>query len=118
MTRDRVAAQPVQGQRQSDHQDRQRHRRGDAAQDRSRAPPAGPAAHRPGPVTPATSEAVAEPVDDIESIPMIDSTRVGAVTVTVTWIDSVPAGLSGAVVARGGQVLPRRGQGLALVHGE
>ena len=39
-----------------------------------------------------TSDAVAEAVELIESIPMIDSTRVGPVTVTVTWIDRVPTG--------------------------
>jgi hypothetical protein len=105
VTRQRVAAQPVQGQREPDDQDDERGQRGAAAQRRgeaaaARAPargalPAGAlTAGAPGPVTPVTSAAVAEPVELIESMPMIDSTCVGAVTVTVTWMDCVPTGFT------------------------
>ena len=98
MLRQRVPAELVQGHRQADDENGQCYQRGAAAQDRGQAArpahPGGVPGHCWGPVTPVTSEAVAEPVEVIESMPMIDSTRVGPVTVTVTWIDSVPTGVT------------------------
>ena len=85
--RERAAAEPVQRQRQANDQDQQRERGGQPA---GGSP--GAAGHAPGPVTPASSEATAEPVALTELIPMRDSTWVGLVMVTVTRIEARPCG--------------------------
>jgi len=84
--RDRAAAEPVQHHRQPATSKTSVTR---AASPRTAAAARRPLM-RPGPVTPVTSSAVAPPVERIESIPMIDRTLVGSVTVTVTRIESRP----------------------------
>src|SRR5262249_37422496 len=50
--------------------------------------------HVPGPVTPVTSDATADPVDVIVSIPISDTTSVRPVIVTVTLICRGPSALT------------------------
>ncbi len=101
LRRDRRAGQPVERDRQANRGCRQGEQGRNSARERcrtARQPPETAArsvpGHVPGPVTPVTKEATAEPVEVNVSMPISDNTRVGWVTVTVTRIRCVPSGLT------------------------